>query len=219
MLGAAWTVDNTLGATVNVASTFTTTPGPTMAHSGKNAVHISFTTGSGYGMLVNKSGFPDPMGIWGRVWMYIETPTSDMSHDVYIEGSTGVTVNMYGIRPFNSQKGNISINQSQMGLSESGPTSTTVVPRGAWTCFEWNISASGPSGTLSLYVGGAAMPLQSLKSQIPTLVESRVGYERFAAGTAGDLWIDDFAVGTSGKRAALPHHHGERHAEADPRAA
>jgi hypothetical protein len=197
MLGAAWTVDNTLGAMVTVASSFSTTPGPTMAHSGKNAVQISFTTGSGYAMLVNKSGFPDPMGIWGRVWMYIETPTSDVSHDVYIEGSTGVMLNMYGIRPFNSQKGNISINQSQMGLSESGPTSTTVVPRGAWTCFEWNISASGPSGTLSLYLGGAMMPLQSLKSQIPTLVESRVGYERFAAGTAGDLWIDDFAVGTS----------------------
>ncbi len=197
MLGGAWTVDNTLGATVNVVSTLTTMPGPTMAHSGKNAVQISFTTGSGYAMLVNKSGFPDPMGIWGRVWMYIETPATDTGHDVYIEGSTGVTLNMYGIRPFNSQKGNISINQSQMGLSESGPTSTMAVPRGAWTCFEWNISASGASGTLALYVGGAMMPLQSLKSQIPTLVESRVGYERFGAGTAGNLWIDDFAVGAT----------------------
>ena len=197
MLGSAWTIDNTLGATISVVSTYTATPGPTMAHSGKNAVQISFTTGSGYGMLVNKSGFPDAMGIWGRVWMYIETPATDTGHDVYIEGSTGVTLNMYGIRPMNSQKGNLSINQSQMGLSESGPTSTMPVPRGAWTCFEWNISASGASGTLALYVGGAAMPLQSLNSQIPTLVESRLGYERFAPGTAGNLWIDDFAIGSA----------------------
>src|SRR5450432_1063296 len=94
-LGAAWTTDNTLGATVKVVSTYTTTPGPTMAHSGKNAVQISFTTGSGYAMIVRKMGFPappSPTGYWGRVWLYVETPTTDASHDVYIEGSTGMNL-------------------------------------------------------------------------------------------------------------------------------
>ena len=199
-LGAVWTTDNTLGATVKVVSTYTTTPGPTMAHSGKNAVQISFTTGSGYAMIVSKMSFPAPpapTGYWGRVWLYVETPTTDASHDVYIEGSTGMNLGNNGVRPLNTQKGDMTINIDPVGTGEAGANTTTPIPRGAWTCFEWQISATGGTGNVVLYAGGSAMPTVSLNGKpIGALIEQRVGYERYASGTAGNLWIDDYAIGT-----------------------
>jgi hypothetical protein len=195
-LGSAWTTDNTLGATVKVVNTYATTPGPTMAHSGTNSVQIGFTTGSGYAMLVEKAGFPAPMGYWGRVWLYIETPTTDAGHDVYIEGSTGMNLGNNGVRPLNTQRGDMTINIDPVGTGEAGANTTTAIPRGAWTCFEWQISATSGTGDVVLYAGGATMPTVSLKAQpIGALTEQRVGYERYAAGTAGNLWIDDYVIG------------------------
>lgn len=196
-LGGAWTMDNTLAATIKVVNTYTTTPGPTAAHSGKNSVQISFGTGNGYAMIVEKMGFPAPTGYWGRVWLFIETPAGDTGHDVYIEGSTAMDLQNHGARPLNTQKGLITINIDPVGNAEAGANSTTPIPRGAWTCFEWQISATGGTGNIVTYVGGATTPIVSLNGKaIEALVEQRVGYERYNAGTAGNLWIDDYAIGS-----------------------
>jgi hypothetical protein len=200
-LGTAWSTDNTLGATVKVVNTFTTTPGPTMAHSGTNAVQISFTTGSGYGMIVSKMGFPAPpaaAGYWARAWLYVETPASDAGHDVYIEGSTGTNLANNGARPLNTQAGKMSINIDPVGNGEASANTTTAIPRGAWTCFEWHISATGGNGDISLYVAGAMTAVATLTAKpIQALTEQRIGYERYAGGAAGNLWIDDYAIGTA----------------------
>ena len=194
-LGSAWTTDNTLMATVKVVNTYTTMPGPTMAHSGTNSVQISFTTGAGYAMIVEKMGFPAPMGYWGRVWYYVETPT-DGGHDVYIEGSTGMNLQNNGVRPLNTQGGKMSINiDPAAGGGEASATATMgAIPRGAWTCFEWQISATGGTGDVVLYVSGTLAATVKMQA-IPALTEQRVGYERYAAGTAGNVWIDDYAIG------------------------
>lgn len=164
-LGAAWTMDNTLGATIKVVDTYTTMPGPTMAHSGSNSVQISFTTGSGYGMIVEKMGFPATAGYWGRVWLYVETPM-DQGHDVYIEGSTGVvtTLGNNGVRPLNTQSGDMSINiDPATGGGEASASTGMPLARGAWTCFEWQISATGGTGNVVLYVGGSATASATVK--------------------------------------------------------
>ena len=84
------------------------------------------------------------------------------------------------------------------GTGEAGGNSTTPIPRGAWTCFEWQISATGGTGHVVFYVGGGAAPTVTLnKEPIGALIEQRVGYERYNAGVAGSLWIDDYAIGTS----------------------
>jgi hypothetical protein len=199
MLGSAWTTDNTLGATVKVVNTYTTTPGPTMAHSGTNSVQISFTTGTGYAMIVEKMGFPATAGYWGRVWLYVETPASDMGHDVYIEGSTGMNLGNNGVRPLNTDHGDMEINiDPATGGGEASQSTNTAITRGAWTCFEWQISATGGTGDVVLYIAGATTASATVKNQtIPALTEQRVGYERYGAGTAGNLWIDDYAIGTS----------------------
>jgi hypothetical protein len=198
-LGSAWTTDNTLGATVKVVNTYTTTPGPTMAHSGTNSVQISFTTGSGYAMIVEKMGFPATAGYWGRVWYYVEVPATDTGHCVYIEGSTGMNLGNNGVRPLNTSGGSMEINiDPATGGGEASASTNTPIPKGAWTCFEWNITATGGMGSVSLYVAGAATAAATVKNQtIPALTEQRVGYERYNAGTAGNVWLDDYAIGTS----------------------
>jgi hypothetical protein len=194
-LGAAWTTDNTLNATIDVANTYTTTPGPATAHSGQNSVHISFAAGAGYAMIVEKTGLPAQNGYWGRVWLYVETP-ADTGHDVYIEGSTGVNLGNSGVRPLNTYNGVMTANVDPVGSGEAMATTTMPIPRGAWTCFEWQISATSGTGQVALYTAGAATPTALLPSEpIPALIEQRVGYERYATGAAGDLWIDDYAIG------------------------
>ncbi|MES1173283.1 MAG: hypothetical protein ABUL62_03060 [Myxococcales bacterium] len=201
-LGSAWSMDNTLNATIKVVNTFTTTPGPTAAHSGTNAVQISFTTGSGYAMIVSKMGFPaspSTTGYWGRVWLYVETPAaSDSGHTVYIEGSTGMNLSNNGARPLNTQSGKMSINIDPVGAGEASAATSMAIPRSAWTCFEWQISATGGNGDVTLFVGGAMTAAASIKAKaIQALTEQRIGYERYASGVAGNLWIDDYAIGTA----------------------
>ena len=203
-LGTAWTFDNTANGMATVVDTFTTMPGPTMAHSGKNAVQISFPAGSGYAMIVSKMGFPThpaPMGYWARAWLFIETPTTDASHCVYIEGSTGNNLNMNGARPLNTQKQLMTINIDPVGTGEAGSPNNgpPLAPyRGMWTCFEWQISATGGTGTINTWVNNAVMPTISLSGKpIEALIEQRIGYERYNMGTAGNIWIDDYAIGTT----------------------
>jgi polysaccharide lyase-like protein len=202
-LGSAWTMDNTLNGTIGVVSTFTTTPGPTMAHSGKNAVKITVPTGSGYAMIVTKMGVPTPpstTGYWARAWIYFETAASDAGHCVMIEGSTGMAADLqnHGARPLNTTRGNMEINIDPVGGGEASSAATMPLPHGAWTCFEWNITATGGTGDISLYAGTTAMaPLvATLKNNpIQALTENRIGYERYGSGGAGNLWIDDYAIG------------------------
>ena len=197
MLGAGWTTDNTLGATIKVVNTFTTMPGPAMAHSGTNAVQISFTTGTGYGMLVEKMGFPFAMGYWARAWIYLETPM-DNGHCVLIEGSNGTNLGNNGARALNTQGGMMTLNidYPPSNAETSANITPGAVPRGAWTCFEWNVTST----KIVTYVGTATGTLNVPAADgtfVTGLTEQRVGYERYNAGTAGNLWIDDFAIGSA----------------------
>ena len=187
MLGAAWTVDNAVAANVvEVVST--------MAHTGTNSVHMRFATTAGATFIHETMGFPAPMNsLWGRVWLNVMTPMNT-GHDVYIEASTGVNPTNTGVRALNTQGGNMAIN---VAPPDQGPTVAMPLPRGIWTCFEWHIAATGANGIVTLYMNGT-MLATSPSYPIPALVYQRVGYEHYAADTTtGDMWIDDYAVGTA----------------------
>lgn len=79
---------------------------------------------------------------------------------------------------------------------DSGPSTNMALPRGKWTCFEWQIAQpSTGKGNVILFRDGKQLAAD-MNTQIPTLVFQRVGYERYASGTAGEMWIDDYAIGT-----------------------
>jgi hypothetical protein len=191
-LGAAWTADK--GVAANVVEVVST-----MAHSLPNSVHMHFTTASGATFIHESMGFPAPMNtVWGRVWFYVMNDPTSNGHDVYIEAADVLATNT-GVRPLNTQGGKMAINVDP-GLNggEDGATSTMAIPRGVWTCFEWSIIApTTGSGSVTLYMGGTQLATLA-KTKVPALMYQRVGYEHYGADSAaGDMWIDDYAVGTT----------------------
>ena len=48
-------------------------------------------------------------------------------------------------------------------------------------------------GTFTSWVDGMVIGPQS--GVIPALARQRIGIQRYAAGTAGEMWIDDVAMG------------------------
>ena len=75
----------------------------------------------------------------------------------------------------------------KMTLSASGlPTNTG---------FDLFLVQNSPldSGTFSAYVDG--MKIGTQNGAIPNLMRQRIGFQRYAGGTAGEMWIDDVAIG------------------------
>jgi hypothetical protein len=192
-LGTAWVQDK--GVPANTIEVVTG-----MAHTGTNSVHMKFTTAAGATFIHEAAGFPAPMNsLWGRVWLNVMTATNG-GHTVYIEASDGVagTMTNHGVRPLNTQSSMMSINvDPNASGGEDSKSANMPLARGKWTCFEWQIAATGGKGSVTLYMDGtqiATIP----STTIPPLAYMRVGYEHYNADSAaGDMWIDDFALGTS----------------------
>jgi hypothetical protein len=151
-----------------------------------------------------KMGFPIATSMWGRVWLNVNTP-NDPGHIVYIELSDGMMTMNHGVRPLNTS-GNIETNVDPASASNNEASGTTAValPKGAWTCFEWNVAVNGTKGTIELYMGGTAVAgsTASFTSQgdatVTGLTETRIGYENYnGASAASTIYVDDFAVGTT----------------------
>ena len=185
-LSANWGVDSTVPA--NVVEVVTG-----KAHSGTNSVHITFATTAGQTFIHEKVGFPLTGTSWGRVWLNIATAVNT-SHCMYIEATTGVNLVKYGVRPLNTQ-GDMSVNVSP---PDNGVTSTMPLVRNTWTCFEWQITGAGGTGSVVLYANGTLVTSISGMPIPATLIEQRVGYEHNMADTAGgEMWIDDYAIGST----------------------
>ena len=188
MLGAGWTVDNSV-----TANTVTVVSDKTKAHSGNNAVHMTFTTASCATFIDETMGVPATGSYWARVWILANT-AMDNGHDVYFEAEPSTFkggVSQTGVRALNTQ-GNMSIN---IAPPDNGANSTMALPRGTWTCFEWNTTGIGGTGCITMYMNGTQL-MAATGKPIPALGEQRIGYERYGTGTvAGDMYIDDYAVG------------------------
>ncbi|MGD0679189.1 MAG: hypothetical protein ABSC94_27640 [Polyangiaceae bacterium] len=172
------------------------------AHSGTNSVHMSFVTGAAATFIHETKGFPITTSLWGRVWLYVMTTPG--AHEIYIETSTGVMTSNNGVRELNTYNGpDMRTNVDPVGAGEANGISTVALPQGVWTCFEWSVGLTGTMGSISLYMNGTEVPGTALtfpstgNVAIPSLVEQRVGYERYNSGPASDVWIDDYAIGTS----------------------
>lgn len=186
MLGTEWMLDNPQAANTIEVST-------TQHHSGMNAVHIKYGTGAMATYVDAAKGFPFTNdSFWGRVWMYAMTGT-EMGHHVYIEAQVGPT-NKSGVRVLNTQRAALVATNLQVG-DQSG-ISTVTMPQGKWSCFEWNITATGGKGAVKLYLDGTEVPGTALTNvTIPHVDKTRLGIQRYGGGTAGELWYDDYAVG------------------------
>lgn len=194
-LDSNWTVDN--GDPTNTVAVTTS-----KAHSGTNSVQITIGTGKSATFIDETKGFPITGTLWGRVWLYVMTNPG--AHEIYIESSSGMMTGNNGVRELNTYNGpDMRTNVDPVGTGEANGISTVALPQGTWTCFEWSVGLAGTMGSIALYMNGtevAGTPLTFPSTgdvAIPSLIEQRIGYERYAAGAAGDVWIDDYAIGTS----------------------
>jgi hypothetical protein len=189
-LGSAWTIDNSVAAnTVTIVST--------KSHSGSNSVHLTFTPAVGTTFIDEKMGVTAKGTVWGRVWMYPNTEADNGigpdPHVVYIEAEPAGFMghSATGVRPLNTQSGQIAIN---VDPPDTGPSANMVLPRGAWHCFEWEISGIGGIGSVALYMDGTSLATDT-GTAIAAIGEMRIGYEHYNAGTTtGDLYLD-YAIG------------------------
>lgn len=189
-LKADWTVDNSVPAnTIEVVTN--------MAHTGTSSVHIKYGTAATASYIDESKGFPFAgNSYWGRVWMYAMTGL-EAGHHVWIEARGGAAGT--GVRALNTQHtGQLATN---LESSDRGGISTLTLPQGKWTCFEWQIASMGgsaPTGAAHLYMDGTEVPGVAQTSWvIPTMTKQRIGVQRYGGGTAGELWYDDYAVGTA----------------------
>jgi hypothetical protein len=189
-LKSDWTVDNSVPAnTIEVVTN--------MAHTGTNSVHIKYGTAATASYIDESKGFPFAgNSYWGRVWMYAMTGL-EAGHHVWIEARTGAAGT--GVRALNTQhNGQLATN---LESTDAGGISTLTLPQGKWTCFEWQIASLGgstPTGAAHLYMNGTEVPgVAQTNWVIPSMTKQRIGIQRYGGGTAGELWYDDYAVGTA----------------------
>ncbi len=71
----------------------------------------------------------------------------------------------------------------------SGSVSNVSPTMGKWQCYEWHITPNA----LDDYLDGTKLPISQTWAE-PTISLLRMGFERFSAGSAGELWLDDVAI-------------------------
>ena len=181
-LGPDWTLDNSVPATkIEIVSN--------KAHTGTSSVHISFGMTATQSYISEKTTFPPTGGaFWGRAWIFAMLPLS--GHQIYVEARVASGSDGTGVRPVNTQGTNLALN---LESTDAGTNSNIKMPMGSWACYEWQITGIGGNGTFSAYVDG--MKIGTQNGAIPNLMRQRIGFQRYAGGTAGEMWIDDVAIG------------------------
>ncbi len=164
-------------------------------HSGTSSAHIKLGTSAGATYLNATKGFPFPNDtFWGRVWLYAMNGL-EMKHHVFIEEQNAAT--MKAVRVLNTQNDAQLATNMQLGDKTGYSTPAVQMPQGKWSCFEWNITATGGKGTVTLYLDGVDLKATLTGVAIPQIDKTRLGMQRYMGGAAGDLWYDDYAVGTT----------------------
>jgi hypothetical protein len=185
MLGPDWVLDNSTTSTVIEVVT-------NKAHTGTNSVHISFGTTALQSYISEMKGFPAVgNAYWGRAWIFSSVPLG--GHQIYIEARVGSGSDKTGVRSANTfdTNGNLGLN---LESSDASKNSTIKMPTGVWSCYEWQITGIGGMGSFTSWVDGKVIGPET--GVIPALARQRIGIQRYAAGTAGEMWIDDVAIGS-----------------------
>ncbi len=184
-LGPDWVLDNNTASTMIELVT-------TKAHTGTTSVHISFGTPATQSYISVKKGFPATgNAFYGRAWIYSMVPLG--GHQIYVEARVAAGSDSTGVRSFNTfdnKNGYLGLN---LESSDASKNSMIKMTTGSWVCYEWQITGIGGTGSFTSWVDGTMVGTQM--GTIPALMRQRIGIQRYNAGTAGEMWIDDVAIG------------------------
>ena len=171
---------------VKMGSGYTVAVDTTQAHSGTKSIHISAPTATGAGALTETKTFSGATATdwWGRVFFRFKAPAD--GHQMFI----AVNVSGNQFRLFNT------LGSTKIQLNDQKADKFTALTQSItmekWFCYEWHMTPT----TTTAYVDGQQGGMVSWAVSGATSLQ--IGYERFqAAKTAGEIWIDDVAIGTS----------------------
>ena len=172
-------------------------PVTTQSHSGTHSIHVHSPGGGGLGYIVETATFtPAITDFWGRAYLMFMAAGS--GHEVFAAMDTTLSDSQGDqIRMLNDMgDGKMATNRRTGDHSMEG----SAIPMGTWFCFEWHQSPTA----LTIYLNGTDLTGAdetygngSPFGSPPTLVDMRIGFERFDSGTGGDIWIDDVAVNST----------------------
>jgi hypothetical protein len=164
----------------------------TQFHSGKNSVHATFTAAAGYAYISETKTFP-ATDFWGRAFMRFMAPPG--GHQVFAGADTNMNEAMGDQVRYLNDMGGGTINMNIRG-GDNVAASGKPLPMGTWNCYEWHQTTA----MVDLYMDGAKIDTATVamfKGLAMPFVAMVLGGERFGAGKAGDVWIDDVAVDTA----------------------
>ena len=179
--GSPWLVDlDTKGTVLETVSD----KGRTDTHS----LHIKMSAMAGIHGYVTETQTLATTGasFWGRVFIWYAVDVAGVHIvNVAVDGkmANGMAEQ---VRIVNVIGSHIATNRRS---DDMGKGSNVGPPTGKWGCYEWHITPN----TLDVYLDGAMLPISETWAE-PTISLLRIGFERFSAGAAGDVWIDDIAV-------------------------
>ena len=157
------------------------------AHSGTHSVHVKVSDMAGvFGYITeSKSLAATGASFWGRVflWSEVATPNGHIVN-IAVDGKTGTASEQ--VRILNVIGNHLATNRRS---DDAGKGSNVTPPTGKWSCYEWHITPTD----LHVFLEGTELPIAETWVE-PTLSLVRLGFERFTAGSAGDLWLDDVAI-------------------------
>lgn len=151
------------------------------AHSGMHSYHVNAPNKTGSKFLTwNMSPGAD---FWGRAWFRITGPKG--GHQVYIIAKASSELRLFNRK---TDKEEMAIN-TQSG--DDWFVSTTPVPQATWFCYEWHVTESATT----IYHDGTEAVFTKKPPGIKGVTSLSLGWQRWQAGAAGEMWIDDIAVG------------------------
>ena len=117
-------------------------------------------------------------------------------HQIYIEARVASGSDKTGVRSLNTFDNNNGYLGLNLESSDKSQQSKTKMTTGSWVCYEWQITGiSGGMGTFTSWADGQMLATQN--GDIPNIMRERIGIQRYDAGMAGEMWIDDVALGSS----------------------
>ncbi len=123
---------------------------------------------------------------WGRVYIWYMLDVAGVHIvNVAVDGKTAANASEQ-VRIVNVIGSHIATNRRS---DDMGKGSNVGPDMGKWGCYEWHITPN----SLDVYLDGTMLPISETWAE-PTISLLRIGFERFAAGAAGDVWLDDIAI-------------------------
>jgi len=179
--GSPWSIDvDTMGTVIEKVTD--------KGRTDSTSLHIKASAMGGIHGYITESETLAKTGasFWGRVfiWYMLDVPNVHIVN-VAVDGKMANAMPEQ-VRIVNVIGSHIATNRRS---DDMGKGSNVGPDMGKWGCYEWHITPN----SLDVYLDGVMLPISETWAE-PTISLLRIGFERFTAGSAGDLWFDDIAI-------------------------